>query len=143
MVKKIQTWFAALVFVFVAGGSLGTVVVATPALAACQERLPVLNIPAWYRGLVDGSCEIKKPASNKNGLSKFIWTIALNIIEMALWIIGYISAGFLIYGGYLYMIGAGAADKIVSAKKTITNAIIGLVLSFFSVAIVNIIVGSF
>jgi hypothetical protein len=140
MKRIIQHWFAAVVFVTTAGGALLTVATPQVSLAACEGRL--LTIPAWYNGITDDSCNIKSPPNTTEGLSRYIWTIALNIVEMILQIVGYIAVGFIIYGGYKYMISAGAADGMVKARKTITNAVVGLLISIFSVVIVNIIAGS-
>lgn len=106
----------------------------------CSERL--LTLPTWYRGLTDDKCNIKMPGGDADGLSGFVWHIALNIIEMVLQIIGYLSVAFIIVGGYKYMISAGSSDGMVKARKTITNAIIGLVISIASVGIVNVIAGA-
>lgn len=108
-----------------------------------------LGLPAWYDGLtkVSGtSCVVKSPSEMggdaKTQLSRFIWKIALNIIKAALMIVGYVSVGFLIYGGFRYITSAGDSNGVASAKKTILNAIIGLVLSFASVAIVSLVTGA-
>jgi len=126
------------------GGALFATVPQTVFAADCNDK-KLLTMPVWYRGLVKpGNCELKSPADLGNdGLSKFIWTIVLNVIEIALNLIGYIAVGFIIYGGFTYMIAAGSADKIVSAKKMILNAVIGLIISFFSVVIVQLIVERF
>lgn len=112
---------------------------ATPAYAAptgCTTNF--LTFPAWYRGLVNNDCSIKSP-NDVGGISSFIWKIVLNVVEIMLQLVAYISVGFVIYGGFLYLASAGSADKIAAGKKTILNALIGLVLSFFSVAIVALI----
>jgi hypothetical protein len=144
MMRKIRIWMAAMVFAGMVGGIFTAASVPqTVQAAGCQTK--VLLFPTWYRGISKSSgsgCEIQSPSA-AGGISKFIWTIVLNIIEMALVAVGYISAGFISYGGYLYIIGAGSADKIVAGRKTILNAVIGLVISFFSVVIVNIVVGGF
>lgn len=139
MNKKIRNWIAALLFVTSAGGA--TLAVATPqsAFAACNDTL--LTFPAWFKGLTDGSCNIKSP-TDAGGLSTFIWTIVLNVIEMCLQLVGYISAGFIIRGGFKYMTSVGDPGEVAKAKKIITDAIIGLVLSIFSVAIVNLVAGA-
>lgn len=112
---------------------------ATPAYAApggCTARF--LTFPAWYRGLVNGDCSIKSPG-DVGGISNFIWKIALNVVEILLQLVAYVSVGFVIYGGFLYLSSTGSPDKVAAGKKTILNALIGLVLSFFSVAIVSLI----
>ncbi len=98
-----------------------------------------LGFPAWYNGLTvmsGDSCEIKSP-TDVGGIGPFIWAIVFNVVEMLLRAAGYAAVAFIIYGGYRYMTSAGSADGIASAKKTITNAIIGLILSIAAVAIVR------
>ena len=139
MKRQLRHWLLALLFATTVGGA--TVGVASPstsfAAGACNSGL--LTFPAWYDGLTDGSCNVQVP---NNNLSLFVRTIALNIVEMILQLVGYISVGFIIYGGFKYMTSAGASDGIAKAKKTITNAIIGLLISIFAVAIVNLISGA-
>ncbi len=143
MKRMIRNWLAAILFVTTAGGAL--VVTAAPQTSYavnCEGRL--LTFPAWYNGLAEPAgetCQMKNPAA-AGGLSKYIWTIGLNIVEMILQLVGYICVGFIIFGGYKYMISAGSPDGMVKARKTITNAIVGLLLSIFSVAIVNLVAGT-
>lgn len=94
-----------------------------------------LTFPAWFKGLTDANCDIKSPA--EIGFTQFVTTIALNVVEMLLNLAGYASVAFIIYGGYKYMISAGSPDGMVSARKTIMNAVIGLIISIAAVAIVN------
>lgn len=137
--KRIKNYLFALLFVATSAGATMTAALPQTAFAACNDRL--LTLPTWYQGLTDGNCQIKAPKGDK-GLQNFIWTIALNIVEMILQIVAYITIGFIIFGGYKYMISAGSADGMVKARKTITNAIVGLLISIFSIAIVNLISGA-
>jgi hypothetical protein len=139
MKQKIRNWTLALLFVTSMGGATLAVAAPQTAFAACSDRL--LTFPAWYKGLTDGSCNIKDPKS-AGGLSTFIWTIVLNIIEIGLQLVGYISVAFIIRGGFKYMTSVGEAAEITKAKKMILDAVIGLVLSIFSVAIVNVVAGA-
>jgi hypothetical protein len=140
MSRKIRNWIAALLFVATAGGATFTMATPQPVYAACSENL--LTFPAWYKGLLDGSCNIKSP-KDAGGLSTFIWTIVLNIIEMMLQAVGYIAAGFIIRGGFKYMTSVGDPGETAKAKKMVMDAVIGLVISMVSVAIVNLIAGAF
>jgi uncharacterized membrane protein len=139
-IRKIRNWIAALLFVTSLGGA--TLAVATPqtTFAACNDRL--LTFPAWFKGLTDANCEIKAPSSTAGGLSAFIWTIVLNVIELGLQLVAYLAIGFIIRGGFKYMTAIGEAGEIEKAKTIIKNAIIGLIISIFSVAIVNFISGA-
>lgn len=147
ILRKTRRLLTAILLATVFGGGLLSVAVPQTAAAACQER--VLTFPAWYRGLLEPNCSIKNPASfdtgagKGDGLAIFITKIGLNVIEFMLQLVGYLSVAFIIVGGYKYLVGAGASDDIAKAKKTILNAIIGLVISIFSVAIVNVVAGVF
>lgn len=139
--KTIRNWLFALLFVATAGGAAVTVAAPQTTFAACSDRL--LTLPAWYKGVIDpNTCEVVSPGGDSVSLNKFIWTIVLNIIEMILQLVGYITVAFIIVGGYKYMTSAGSSDGMVKARKTITNAVIGLLLSIFSVVIVNVIAGT-
>ena len=123
------------------------------AAGSCDRAF--LTFPTWYRGLTDGDCNLMDPsqfnrnpttgaidvANGNGGLSAFIWHIVLNIIEIALQAVVYITVIFILYGGFQYITSAGSADAVKSAKSTITNAAIGLVVALSATAIVNLIVG--
>ncbi len=115
---------------------------AAPAYAAPCDNGRFLTFPTWYRGLTDGDCNIKAPSSGEGGIATFIWAIVLNVLEIALQLVMYVSAGYIIWGGFLYMAAASNADNIVRARKMIQNAVFGLVISLFAVVGVSFIVGA-
>ena len=109
----------------------------TPAMAACSDA-GVLGITPWYRGLqkeVQGSCQIKSPANGEVG--KFVTTIVLNVLQAGFTIAAYVAIFFIIKGGFLYIVSAGSSQGMEDGKKTITNAVIGLVIVLLAVAIIN------
>ncbi len=112
--------------------------------AACPSDT-LLGIPAWYKGLQDANCNVSPPAKTTDGtgLRNFIIKIALNVIQAALVIVGYIAAFFVIKGGFLYIMSQGEPSGIESAKKSIANALIGLIIALLSAAIVNAVAGIF
>ncbi len=116
----------------------------TPVAAAgggCTSTF--LTFPAWYDGLLDTStCEIASPNTlnqSGDGLSEFIFRIVLNIIEIALQLIAYLAAGFIIFGGFKYLTSAGDSGRVTAGRKIITNALVGLVISFTSIGVVNLV----
>lgn len=119
----------------------------TPVSAAgsdsCNKRL--LTAPAWYRGVTDNECNVSLESVAENPdlggkIGPFILIVGLNIVEIMMHLVAYISLGFIIYGGFRYMTSNGSPDKSVSARKTITNAIIGLIISIIAVAVISFIV---
>lgn len=134
----------AFAFVVAGAGSMALVTADTTFAKECNSGF--LTFPAWYDGVTDGNCDIQFPESEKgtteqesSGISQFVFTIALNIVEILLQLVGYAAVGYVIYGGFKYLTSAGSADRITAGRKIITNALVGLVISFMSVAIVNLV----
>jgi len=99
-----------------------------------------MGLRAWYDG-IDAVCNGTQP-SNPEEIRIILWKIILNVVTMVLQIAGYVCVGFVIWGGYLYMLSSGDPGKVASGKKTITRALIGIVIcvtaSLISGAIVDI-----
>lgn len=148
MIKKLLLLCGMFMLVTVA------VQLATPATVGASDETPrfgdagdtscsakFLTLPPWYEGLPRTGCTLdtKSIEGTGNGLSAFIFRIVLNVIEMALQIVAYAAVGFIIYGGFKYLTSSGSADRITAGRKIIQNAVIGLVISLFSVVIVTLI----
>ncbi len=97
----------------------------------------LLTMPPWYRGVTDGNCNIEV-----KDFPKFAATVAGNIVEILLHVAAYVSAAFIIYGGFQYITSAGSVDGNTKGRKTIINACIGLLLSIMSVAIVRFVLSN-
>ena len=113
----------------------------------CEK--PILGIHPWFRGLAiveNGKCQIASPGQTlANGktldLTGFIWRIVLNVIEIALGAVGYIAFFFILYGGFQFLTGGSNPSQIEKARKTILNAVVGLVIAIGAVAVVNLTFG--
>jgi uncharacterized membrane protein len=127
----------------IGGVSFATITPQTVAAAGTENpscAKGFLTFPVWYRGIVnEDTCELKSLDANGNNLGNFIWHIALNIIEIAIMLVGYLAAIFIMYGGFRYVISRGSADEAAKAKETILHAVMGLILALVSVAIVRFI----
>lgn len=134
--KELIVSMAAVVFI---GGFVFALIIPSTALADDGCNRGFLGFPAWYQGLTDGSCNIVNP-DTVGGLSNFIWRIVLNVVEIFMMLAGYLSVGFVIYGGFLLMTARGKSAEVAEGQMMIRNAVIGLVISFGSVAVVNFIV---
>lgn len=149
MMQKIRIGVMALLFASLVGGAVGVTATPAPAYAAkggdCNKTT-FLTMPVWYRGVAEGTeggtCSIVSP-TKVGGVSAFIWKIVLNIIDILLNLVAYMAVGFIIYGGFKYILAAGSSDGLTKAKTTITNAVIGLVVSLVAIAIVNVASGLF
>ena len=105
----------------------------------CDKKGKILTLKPWYYGLTKGDCSVKDIGSDADSQAKFIWKIALNIVDDLLQLIGYTTVGYIMYGGFLMMTSNGAPDKAARGRKTIMSAAIGLVIALASVALVNFI----
>jgi hypothetical protein len=107
-----------------------------------------LTFPHWYRGIVThddrGDCvvSLKNPPRTGDVDLNRIWIVVLNITDMMLQVVGYIAAGFVLYGGIRYLISNGNPDDISKARDIILKAMIGMVLAISAAAIVGFIVGN-
>lgn len=106
---------------------------------ACSDKGKILTFKPWYDGLTDGSCNIKSPGSDTDKQAWFVWRIVLNVIDDLLQIVGYVAVGYIMYGGFLMMTSIGSPDKAARAQNTILSAVVGLVITLLSIAIVNLI----
>lgn len=66
-----------------------------------------------------------------------------NIVRIILGFVGFIFLLLLLYGGFTWMTSGGDEKKIMRAKKIITSAVIGLLITLSSYAIAGFIIRSF
>ena len=64
------------------------------------------------------------------------------ITNTVLYAVGIISVIMLVYGGLRYVLSGGDNKKVTDAKNTILYAIIGLIISLLSYAIVNFVINA-
>lgn len=99
-----------------------------------------LGLRPWYYGLCNsnskGNSQVQEP-ENEEDMKAFVWTIILNILLDLLVIAGYASMIFIIYGGYQFIMSQGDPGKTASGKKTLTSAIVGLVVTLSASVLVN------
>lgn len=141
MTRTVFRWFSAMLVTFSIGGVLLTSITPQFAFAAdsssCDKSF--LGFPTWSRGLASGAdCTIEIKGDN---LSSTIWHIVLNCIEIALVAVIYLATFYILYAGFMLIVNSGNSDIIAKSRQTILNAVIGLLLSIASVAIVNLIAG--
>lgn len=70
-------------------------------------------------------------------LSGNVNDLILSIVTYAIGIAGLVAIVFIVYGGFQYITAAGNDESASKGAKTITYAVIGLLLVFASYAIVN------
>ncbi|MCU0680416.1 MAG: pilin, partial [Planctomycetes bacterium] len=75
------------------------------------------------------------------GLASFdLKVFVVRIIQIVLGFLGLISVVLVIYAGFTWMTSGGNEEKIANAKKTLRNALIGLVIIFSSFGIATYVI---
>lgn len=64
------------------------------------------------------------------------------ILKVFIGTLSIVLAGYVVYGGYLWMSAGGNDEQVKKAKQHITNAIIGLVICLFAYAITSFVVSN-
>ena len=85
--------------------------------------------------------QFNPPASGGTGLPSDNTATAFifRIIQILLAVAGVVAVIFLIIGGFRYITAGGNEETAESARKTLTNAIIGIVIIILAFVIVNVI----
>ena len=104
----------------------------TGSFGSCRELF--LGITSW-------DCGVNSDPKNESDLSNNVKRIAENVMGMILALAGYLALGFVIWGGYQYMMSSGDPGKTANAKKTLINAFIGLAITVLAKTIMGTIVG--
>lgn len=136
---KFKNWALAIVATVSIGGGMLTIATPQVAMAADQCTESFVGFPAWYRGLTDPNCDIKSPKNSKE-LTNFIWHVVLNVLEIFLIILGYLTGFYFLYGGFLFIASQGKPETAAKARMTMVYAVFGLVAALVSVALVNFVV---
>ena len=87
-----------------------------------------LGLTSWDCGVNMNSAETIKSG---------VWTIAANILTDITVIAAYLVLGYVIYGGYLYIMSSGEPAKIAAGKKTLVHAFIGVAIVMLAHLLVN------
>ena len=106
----------------------------------------LLLVPLSVSGAAEGFCQIgnvRVPCPTENlagpaGAQSFGSLITI-ILSILLFVVGSISVVFFIIGGFRYVTAHGNEEQAEGAKKTMTHAIIGLIVVIMSFAIIAII----
>jgi len=124
--------------------SLLTTLVITPATVGVsaassdncvQKSKGFLGFPTWYKYLKphieSGECKLTFRFPRDTG------KVLLAVVEILLRIAGLVAVGFVIYGGFRYMLSQGDPEQNAAARSTIINALIGVVITIIATVAVS------
>lgn len=102
--------------------------------AACST---FLGIEGWHKYLPKtGNCEID---FERYGFGS-VWLVLLGIIDILIRVGIIVAVVFFIIGAFKMVVSQGSPDGVNSARSTMTNAIIGLILLVISTWVISFVV---
>lgn len=108
------------------------------AVLLVQEKAPDFEpVPGDNKGLIKIPV-IFKGQAGPAGRQSFGELVVVTL-QILLLIVGSLAVIYLMYGGFRYITSSGNEEQTEAAKKTITNAILGLVIVILSFALITII----
>lgn len=126
-----------------------TVIVVVPAatsvLAATSDNCvkqsdSFLGFPTWYKYLKPnfegGECKLTFAFPGDTG------KVLLAVVEILLRVAGLVAVGFVIYGGFRYIMSQGDPEQNTAARSTIINALIGVVITTIAIVAVSFVATS-
>ena len=94
-----------------------------------------LSFPTWYRNL---ECDSEGHVDLEGQeIGHVAIVVALNIVDIVLRMLSIVAIGFIIYGGFQYLIARGEPANMAKGKATITHAVVGLIIGIASAGIVG------
>jgi len=101
-----------------------------------EDGLTIISIKPWYSGLCKAGSDDVEITKIPNDLI----VLGLNLLSIAVQLAGYAAVGLVIWGGIRYMLANGESSKIASAKTTIINALIGLLIVLIAITLVDFLI---
>lgn len=83
------------------------------------------------------SDELKEVAGCKLDDDKTVMPVVVGLIQTALALIGLVAVIVLVYGGIMFIVSTGDANKVKTARNTIIYSIVGVVVATLAYAIVH------
>ena len=93
-------------------------------------------ITGFFAGLVPGCDPVKCTTDD-------LLKLVVNVINFLITISLVVATLFLVWGGFVFLTSGGSPERISSGKKTITAAIIGIVIVLASVFLINVFLTTF
>ncbi len=106
--------------------------------AACNFDKKVVGIPVWYKYLSSDESRPNECRLQIDDPSDAL-PIGLAVFEAALTIAGFLAVIMIFVGGFKYVLAQGEADRAAAGRKTVINALIGLVIVIVSTRVITFI----
>ena len=105
--------------------------------------LSLLPVTPTFADTCSADVPVKvRQAAGCMGNTNDLPVVIQNILSIVIGVCGLVAVVYIIIGGYNYMTSSGDSAKIEKAKKTITYAVIGLIVCALAFVIVNFVINT-
>lgn len=139
---------------------LGALVLTKPVAVYACDLMPGIGgisfeiLTPWYKYLDGEIVEITeldssgnpsvvredcRPTFDNDNIAVTVTKVGVALVELMMRLGGFLALGFIVWGGIKYIISQGEPDGINSAKNTLANAIIGLIITLLAIGITQFI----
>lgn len=124
------------IFAFIAGILMMTAAAApVAAFADSCGSMKFFGLDPWYSALTCTNGEIDQSNFESDNMATTVMRIIGVVVKDLLFFAGIGAVVLVIYGGFLFITSQGNPGAVEKAKKTITNALIGLGIAILAYAI--------
>lgn len=109
----------------------------------CGQTSRFFGFPTWYKYLVPTFDSKTNQCEITFNFPKDIGLVIAAGIEILLRVAMLAAIGFVLFGGVQFIMSQGEPDRISTARGTIVNALIGLVIAIVATSVVTFIAGRF
>lgn len=95
------------------------------------------GLKAWYAYLDCEGTEIAQSNFESTKIATTVWTVVLTVLNDLFFVAGILAVVLIIVSGVQFITSAGDPGAAAKAKKTLTGAIVGLVIVLLAQVIVN------
>ena len=99
--------------------------------------ISLLALAAFVVPVVAQAVSFEDPSQSLGLGTADLKSTVINIINWVLGLLGIIAVVMIIYAGFQWLTAGGNEDKVSSAKKIISAAVVGLIIILLAWAIVN------
>lgn len=104
--------------------------------ATCTGKNLFFFLPVWYKYLLPDKMNSACQLTDSFHFPNDIWLIALAVLDMLIRIAGFVAVISIIISGIMYITSTGEPEKAASARRRLTNSLIGLAIALVATSFV-------
>ena len=104
--------------------------------APCQPKQQILGLPTWYKYLPGETDQFGRCNPQLNDVNGSL-PIGVAVLEVLLRFAGIVAVAMVFYGSFKFITSAGNGEAAAGGRKTVINAMVGLIIVIISTGVVS------